>query len=753
MPCRKLVMGRESRPGIIYEFQARITNFMMMGRTQVRPNTRLILKSKIALGSLSLFAIALISVACGGEGASSLELDDGQELVPVKLGNLAKDIPVDGALVFPHTATLKFESSGVVGDVMTTEGARVRSGDALVSFDRLRMAQLEKSLAESRVGLRLAQSEMNQLKITNPELVALAQTAAAKAAIAVDAAKDRYDDLVDPQELQLSTVEKAVALALTELDDAEEDYEDLKNGQFPDDVVRDASNAFTFAQTNLDAAQRTFDNAKLEWEDKLRFAQEDADEAYKNHLDLYRFWLGVELTEAELDEDPQDLFEAWGLDLDVTFDRANPAYATGFKPAEENPDTRWREFTVWAWVNLYPGYRSIIGTCEANKILGGSERCIEREFDTQFDLFDAAGDNLVTVTDNASKAIDGAEDALAAAQDKFLDARKDFDDIEDGPEPGELLEAASRLGLAKASLESAEENLALLILNVGPQDIERAQAALDAAQARLDEPTDGLDSVNDNALEVELASAEEALAEARFKAAQIQLQGAAGVHEQQLIAAEAAVEAAREMVDELEADLEGGLIRAPFDGVVAFLNAEEDDLVDDESRIAQVVDPSVVEVHGVVDASNLSFVSEGAAAKITFHDLQGQVLRGTVTSVSRAPRTERGVVSFSVTVRAEVPEGIEIPVTLTKISTAIVGEQTGVLLVPRDAIAADQPGSPPTVKVVRNGSIILQDVVTGESNDGWTVIRSGLEQGEEVVVGGDATSTLQLAEPGDAGSG
>ena len=724
----------------------------------VRPQkTRWKLNIKGLFGSFVLAAFLLGAAACGGESASFLELEDGQELVQVKLGSLPTEIPMDGALVFPNTATLKFESRGVVGEVTTRVGARVKAGELLVSFEKLRMAQLVKSLADGRVALTLAQSELNILKISNPEMVAQVQASVAKAAIASDDAAERYDDLVDPKELQLSTAENAVALALIEVEDAAEDYDDLKNGQYPDDVVRDARNAVTFARTGLDAARRTLDDTMLEWEDKLRFAQEEADDAYADHLDLYRYWLGVELTDDELHVDPQDLFDAWGLDLDETFDRANPAYATGFKPAEENSATRWREFTVWAWVNLYPGYRSIRGTCADNLILGGSVRCIAREFDAQFDLFDAATDNLITVTDKSVKAIGSAQDALTAADDKLLDVSDDFDDIEDGPEPGELLKAASRFGLAMAELEEAEEDLAEIIHNVGPQDVARAQSALAAAQARLDRPSNGPGSGRDgaggNAMDIELAVAEKILAESQLQVAQIQLAGIAEVHKQQLIAAEAAVEAAQEIVADLEEDLKGGLIRAPFDGVVVFLNAEKDELVDDESRIVDIVDPSVVEVRGVVDASNIASVREGATANITLHESDDQVLRGIVTSVSRAPRTERGVVSFAVTVRAEVPQGIEVSVGLTPISTVIVGERAGVLLVPGNAIAVEMPGSPPTVKVVRDGIMVVQEVVTGDNHNGWTVIRSGVEEGEEVVVTSDGLSSSRPPDIEDTGSG
>lgn len=727
---------------------------MTTGGTLNRPHRKGLFSGvRPSLGILLAASLAVIAVACGGSAQSSVQLEDGQQLATVKVGNITKDVPVDGTLVFPNTATLKFESTGVIGNVNVEEGASVKAGDVLVTFDRLRIAQMEKRLAEGRVALTLAQSDLNILKLPNPRLVSQARAAVATAAIAADDAAERYEDLVNPKELQLSTAESAIAVALIELDDAEEDYDDLKNGQFPDDVVRDSRNTLTFAQSGIDAAQRTLNDANLEWEDKLRVAQEDMDDAFEAHLDLYRYWLGIELDEPEVGQDPDDLFAEWGLDLDANFDRANPAYATGYKPAQENPSTRWREFTIWAWVNLYPGYRSIMGTCEDTKVLGPSDRCVGREFDDDFDLFDAASDNLVTVRDGASKAIDSAQDAVTAAQDKVLDAQEDFDDITDGPEPGELLVAASRLGLAKAALEEAEEDLAEVIINVGPQDAARVQLALDAARERIGIQTDQNGSSNDNELDIELALAEKMLSESQLMAAQIQLRGAGKVHNQQLIAAEAAVETAQEIVTDLEEDVEGGLIRAPFDGIVAFLDAEDDDQVNDESRIAEIVDTSVAEVHGVIDASDIGLVAEGDIASVTFHELQGRTLTGIVMNVSRDPRTERGVVSFAVTVRVDVPSDFAIPVTLTPISTVIVSEQTGVLLVPRDAIAVDQPGAAPTVRVVRNGFIVVQKVVTGESHEGWTVIRSGLEQDEDVVVSGESASILQLGDSDRSGSG
>jgi HlyD family secretion protein len=138
---------------------------------------------------------------------------------------------------------------------------------------------------------------------------------------------------------------------------------------------------------------------------------------------------------------------------------------------------------------------------------------------------------------------------------------------------------------------------------------------------------------------------------------------------------EARVARAQARVDDALEDLEGAMVRAPFDGVVSLLNAEVDDIVNDESRVLEIVSPGSVEVDGLIDATNLQFIKEGARAKVSIASLPGQGFEGTVTWVAEEPRKERGVVSYPVRIQVDVPPGVEVPVGLGQVTSVVLYEE------------------------------------------------------------------------------
>jgi multidrug resistance efflux pump len=76
-------------------------------------------------------------------------------------------------------------------------------------------------------------------------------------------------------------------------------------------------------------------------------------------------------------------------------------------------------------------------------------------------------------------------------------------------------------------------------------------------------------------------------------------------------------------MDDASEELKGAIILAPFDGVVSLLNVETDDIVDDESRVIELVAPGSVVVEGLIDATNIQFVKEGSKARVTIASVPG----------------------------------------------------------------------------------------------------------------------------------
>jgi HlyD family secretion protein len=190
--------------------------------------------------------------------------------------------------------------------------------------------------------------------------------------------------------------------------------------------------------------------------------------------------------------------------------------------------------------------------------------------------------------------------------------------------------------------------------------VESAQAKLAQAEVDLEREIEGPD-------QAELAVREKAVDLARKNLEDLTAPDSLDValRQAKLAAAQAKVDDATEL-------LEGATIKAPIDGVIALVNVEVEDKVTDESRVLEIIDPIEVEVDGLVDAIDLQFVEEGAAARVTIALLPAEEFGGTVTSVADEPRTERGVVSYPVRIAIDLPAGSQVPVRLSAVTAVIL---------------------------------------------------------------------------------
>ena len=143
------------------------------------------------------------------------------------------------------------------------------------------------------------------------------------------------------------------------------------------------------------------------------------------------------------------------------------------------------------------------------------------------------------------------------------------------------------------------------------------------------------------------------------------------------------------------------------------------------SPVVEMVNPASVEVDGFVDEIDVLFISEGAPARVTMDALPGEVLEGSVSSISAAARNQQGVVSYPIRIRVE-SQGASLPEGLSAVASVVIREELNVLLVPIQALYGtfDQP----VVRVMRDGRIQDQPVVLGNADDFWVVVEQGLAE-------------------------
>ena len=201
--------------------------------------------------------------------------------------------------------------------------------------------------------------------------------------------------------------------------------------------------------------------------------------------------------------------------------------------------------------------------------------------------------------------------------------------MQGAPDPFKLAVRQRKEFLARATWEEAAEDLRELTEDIDPLKTQRQRALTAVAEARYNEAATRLKAVQNRLpREVELRQANVSLS--------------------------------RGVASEALEDYEGAILRAPFAGVISLVNVEPDDEVTRDSRIVEIVDPTVLEVESFVDASNAKLISSGARATVTIENLPDDIFTSSVSSVSNKPRTERGIIRYSVTIAVDVPSGTEV---------------------------------------------------------------------------------------------
>ena len=206
--------------------------------------------------------------------------------------------------------------------------------------------------------------------------------------------------------------------------------------------------------------------------------------------------------------------------------------------------------------------------------------------------------------------------------------------------------------------------------------------------------------------------------------------------------AEAELAAAQAALDTALTRLEGSTIKAPAAGVVSLVNVEAGQNVNANAPIVEIIDPTVIELDGIVDEIDVLFVREGARATVTMDALPGEVLEGTVSVIASAARNQQGVVSYPLRIQVQLPEGIQLREGLSATASIVIREEGDVLLVPIQALYGSF--EQPVVLVMSNGRVEERPVLLGSSDDFWVAVREGLVEGEQVVMEATQASTSQF---------
>lgn len=282
--------------------------------------------------------------------------------------------------------------------------------------------------------------------------------------------------------------------------------------------------------------------------------------------------------------------------------------------------------------------------------------------------------------------------------------------------------AETQVAVAQATLRTAEDNLrrqeqlfrdgavAQAQVDQARLQADQARAQLQAAQAQLDIARTAVDSARQQWDMTQTGARPEEIAAARAQLAQ-----------------------ARAVVAQARQRLASMTIRAPFAGRLTGLNLSPGDHVTSgdfpgRTALAQVYDDRVIEVEVKVGERDLAAVRVGQPAVLRLDGAGGAAVPAVVHLLS--PAADPASRSATVRLRLQSGQDRAIPGTFAR-GEIIVERRTGVLLVPRAAVGG---GDAPVVRVVADGVVQVRRVALGLAQGDRIEVRSGLAEGETVVV-------------------
>ena len=229
-----------------------------------------------------------------------------------------------------------------------------------------------------------------------------------------------------------------------------------------------------------------------------------------------------------------------------------------------------------------------------------------------------------------------------------------------------------------------------------------------------------------------------------------QLQSALNAAEARLAAEEASLKLAKDRLDRDKEQLKNCIITAPAEGMVIFPSAaewketpdiEEGARVREQQTLLMIPDTSKMQVKVGVHESKVSRLRIGMTAKVALQDLE---LTGKVNEIAEVTRPAGwwtgNMVKYDTMIRLDPQPGLKPG--MSAVVDIVLANYTDVLKVPVAAIVESADGYLCWIR--KNGQIEKRNVTLGDTNDEYTVVESGLSEGDEVVL--NPLSHLKQAE-------
>lgn len=195
-------------------------------------------------------------------------------------------------------------------------------------------------------------------------------------------------------------------------------------------------------------------------------------------------------------------------------------------------------------------------------------------------------------------------------------------------------------------------------------------------------------------------------------------------------------------MENTQEQLENYTVTAPVTGTVVDKSKKAGETVSNSSMdqtLCTIYDLTYLEMTLDIDELDISKVAVGQSVTITTDAVEGKSYGGVVTKVSVVGTTSMGITSYPATIRIDETDGLLPGMNVD--AQIVLSEAADVLTIPSSAlsrgnrvlITADSPSAANAVEGDAPEGYVYVQVETGESDDSYVEIKSGLTEGDTVA--------------------
>lgn len=392
--------------------------------------------------------------------------------------------------------------------------------DALLNPTDGDIESAQADVTKARLDLQAARDDLDALTNVTEIDLAKAQAAVVDAQLDLERAQDELDKLTNPTAVDLAKAQATVADAQLDLERAQEAVDDATTPAAAEDIADYQANIDS-AQDSLLTAQFKLRTTERNAGENIQEAMDELDIAQGDYSALFETWLGMNVA-SPIDQPSDAVFAAHGSDLVSIFEgphieRMQSLFEQGI--LRDEPETPWNEVVVYSWAVLYPGEILVdCGDLEA----GRHRTCLRDEFEDAYSVVQELTASLETLQADEAEKIREARVAVSKAEDTVAQRREALDDYltdvaESQSTESEIKSKVEALGLAKANLEEAREDLARLTGNPDPLELESKRQVVANAEVKLTTAVQDLAELTAEPDPLEIESKQQDIATAETK--------------------------------------------------------------------------------------------------------------------------------------------------------------------------------------------------------------------------------------------